>query len=98
MDAETRIWSAYIPAIDLSEKAAVDVFAELVDGKVEDLVKNDQCRTASKDKVADDDTYTKYSYTGNIAVVKVEDVTTGYTGYIGVITVTCTPAEATASL
>ena len=98
LDAETRIWSAYIPAIDLSEKAAVDVFAELVDGKVEDLVKNDQCRTASKDKVADDDTYTKYSYTGNIAVVKVEDVTTGYTGYIGVITVTCTPAEATASL
>ena len=98
MDVETRIWSAYIPAVDLSEKAAVDVFAELVDGKVEDLVKYDQYLTASKSKVADGDTYTKYSYTGSIAVVKVEDVATGYTGYVGVVTVTCTPAEATASL
>ena len=98
LDVETRIWSAYIPAIDLSEKAAVDAFAALVDGKVEDLVKYNQCLTASKDKVADGDTYTKYSYTGNIAVVKVEDITTGYTGYVGVVTVTCTPAEATASL
>ena len=98
LDVETRIWSAYIPAIDLSEKAAVDAFAALVDKKVEDLVKHNQCLTASKDKVADGDTYTKYSYTGNIAVVKVEDITTGYTGYVGVVTVTCTPAEATASL
>ena len=98
LDVETRIWSAYIPAVDLSEKAAVDAFAALVDGKVEDLVKYNQCLTASKDKVADGATYTKYSYTGNIAVVKVEDITTGYTGYIGVVTVTCTPAEATASL
>ena len=98
LDVETRIWSAYIPAYDMSEKFAVDAFATLVDKKVEDLVKYKQCLTASKDKVADGDTYTKYSYTGNIAVVKVEDITTGYTGYVGVVTVTCTPAEATASL
>ena len=98
LDAQTRIWGMYIPAVDLSEKAAVDAFAALVDGKVADLVKYDQCLSASKDQVADEDTYTKYSYTGNVAVVKVSDVTTGYTGYVGVMTVTCTPAEATASL
>ena len=98
LDVETRIWSAYIPAVDLSEKVAVDAFAALVDGKVEDLVKYNQCLPASKSKVADGETYTKYSYTGNIAVVKVEDIATGYTGYVGVVTVTCTPAEATASL
>ena len=98
LDAETRIWGMVIPAADFSEKIAVDLFAEMVDQKVEDLETYNQYKVASKTKVADGDTYTKYSYTGNIAVVKVEDITTGYTGYIGVVTVTCTPAEATASL
>ena len=98
LDAETRIWGMVIPAADFSEKIAVDLFAEMVDQKVEDLETYNQYKVASKTKVADGDTYTKYSYTGNIAVVKVEDVTTGYTGYVGVMTVTCTPAEATASL
>ena len=98
LDAETRIWGMVIPAADFSEKIAVDLFAEMVDQKVEDLETHNQYKVASKNKVADGDNYTKYSYTGNIAVVKVEDVTTGYTGYVGVMTVTCTPAEATASL
>ena len=98
LDAETRIWGMAIPALDLSEKAAVDEFASMVDQKIKHLETYNQYKVASKNKVADEDTYTKYSYTGNIAVVKVEDVTTGYTGYVGVLTVTCTPAEATASL
>ena len=98
MDAETRIWAYAIPAQDLSEKVAVDSFAAMVDQKVVDLEKNGQYYTVSKASIANDETYTKYSYTGNVAVVKVEDVMTGYVGYVGVMTVTCTPAEATGKL
>ena len=98
MDAETRICAYAIPAADLGEKAAVDRFAAMVDQKVVDLEENGQYYAVSTDQIKNDQTYTKYSYTGNVAVVKVEDVMTGYVGYVGVMTVTCTPAEATGKL
>ena len=98
LDAETRIWAAVIPAADLSEKVAVDYFAAAVDQKLTDLENYNQYKSSSKDKVQNDETYTKYSYTGNVAVMKVEDIQTGYVGYVGVMTVTCTPAEATGNL
>ena len=97
LDPQTRIWAYVIPSVDLSEKAAVDRFAAAVDQKVTDLENNRQYFENSYGAVAGD-TYTKYSYTGNVAVVKVSDVVTGYTGYVGVMTVTCTPAEATLEL
>ena len=97
LDPQTRIWAYVIPSVDLSEKAAVDRFAAAVDQKVTDLEDNRQYFENSYGAVAGD-TYTKYSYTGNVAVVKVNDVVTGYTGYVGVMTVTCTPAEATLEL
>ena len=97
LDPQTRIWAYVIPSVDLSEKAAVDRFAAAVDQKVTDLENNRQYFENSYGAVAGD-TYTKYSYTGNVAVVKVNDVVTGYTGYVGVMTVTCTPAEATLEL
>ena len=98
LDPQTRIWAYVIPSVDLSEKAAVDRFAAAVDQKVTDLEDNRQYFEHSYGTVPGDDTYTKYSYTGNVAVVKVSDVVTGYTGYVGVMTVTCTPAEATLEL
>ena len=98
LDAETHIWAYAIPALDLSEKVAVDYFAAMVDQKVVDLEENEQYYTVSVGQIGNDQTYTKYSYTGNVAVVKVENVMTGYVGYVGVMTVTCTPAEATGKL
>ena len=92
-DAQTRFFIGVLPT-SVSDTYAVRLIAEAVDENVAGLKLADNNITTN---VNDGDEYVKYDYTGDIAVVKVED-TLGQSGYVYAYTITRTPSDAKVEL
>ena len=92
-DAQTRFFIGVLPT-SVSDTYAVRLIAEAVDKNVAGLKLADNNITTD---VKDGDEYVKYDYTGDIAVVKVED-TLGQSGYVYAYTITRTPSDAKVEL
>ena len=86
-DPQTLVDLYIIPAADMSEKMANNVFASDID----DLIANVNIKDRSS--IEDDGSYYKFSFNSNVAAVKVMS-TDGFAGYVAVVTLTCTSAEA----
>ena len=86
-DPQTLVDLFIIPAADVSEKMANNVFATSIDELIADV--NIQDRSA----IDSDGNYYKFSFESNVAAVKVMS-TDGFAGYVAVVTLTCTSAEA----
>ena len=86
-DPQTLVDLYIIPAADMSEKMANNVFASDID----DLIANVNIKDRSS--IEDDGSYYKFSFNSNVAAVKVMS-TDGFAGYVAVVTLICTSAEA----
>ena len=93
--AETRIFAGVLPA-DVSDTYAVRMIANDLDLVIGGLNLPDSSIDDNID-IADGQEYTKYDYTGSVAVVKVEG-TLGLNGYVYAYTITRTPSDAKVEL
>ena len=94
-DVQTRFFVGVLPAT-VSDTYAVRLIAEAMDDAIGNLKLKDSSIDGSG-KVSDGQEYTKYDYTGSVAVVKVED-TLGQNGYVYAYTITRTPSDAKVEL
>ena len=94
-DAETRIFVKTLDGVGLSDSYAVRLIAEAIDEQTAswNLPENNK----GDGNVQDGAEYVKYSYAGNMAVVKVENVA-GQAAYVYAFTVTRTPTDAKVEL
>ena len=93
--AETRLFAGVLPA-DVSDTYAVRMIA----GRLDEYIASLDLRDSSIDddtNIKDGQEYTKYDYTGSVAVVKVEG-TLGQNGYVYAYTITRTPSDAKVEL
>ena len=94
-DVQTRFFVNVLP-FSGSDTYAVRMIAETMDRDISDLGLSDSS-IDDRDDISDGDEYTKYDYTGSIAIVKVED-TLGQNGYVFAYTITRTPSDAKVEL
>ena len=94
-DVQTRFFVGVLPA-SVSDTYAVRLIAENMDRAIGNLRLKDSSINDGDD-VSDGQEYTKYDYTGSVAVVKVED-TLGQNGYVYAYTITRTPSDAKVEL
>ena len=94
-DAETRFFVDVLPT-SVSDVYAVRMIAEEMDKAIADLELADN-DLKSGSQVKDGQKYTKYDYSGEMAVVKVDN-TLGVSGYLYAYTITRTPSEAEVKL